>query len=185
MTGKCTALEAANYLIFLMNDSFDDLSNMKLNKLLYYAQGQYLLQKGEVLFDDDIEAWEHGPIIDKVYQKYKNSGDASISDYDTYMARQMPEDCADVLMKVAREYGRYTASALRNKTHVPNGPWDRVYVEGKNHTVIPVSYIKEYFEKNEKEIAEVEIPLSNEDFIGRRDENGYLVLPKEWNDEEI
>lgn len=49
MVNECTAIEVANYRIFLMIDSFDDLSNIKFNKLLYYAQGQCLLKKGGIL----------------------------------------------------------------------------------------------------------------------------------------
>lgn len=61
------------------------------------------------MFDDDIEAWEHGLIVYAVYQKYKLCKNASISEYDIDMVRRMPEGCADILMKVAREYGKYTA----------------------------------------------------------------------------
>lgn len=144
-------------------------------------RGSACLKKGESLFDDDIEAWEHGPIVFVVYQKYKLFEDASIL-YDIDMVIQMPEECADILMKVALEYGKFTASALRNKTHVPNGPWDRVFVKGQYHTVIPLPIIKEFFDKNEQKITDIDIPLSEEDLIRRRDEDGYLVLPKEWDE---
>ena len=77
---RCSAIDAANYLVYLMSGTVDDLSNMKLNKILYFAQGQCLLQTGEVLFNDTIEAWEHGPVVQVVYNEYKKYNDNSIKD---------------------------------------------------------------------------------------------------------
>ena len=182
---RCSAIDAANYLVYLMSGAVDDLSNMKLNKILYFAQGQCLLQTGNVLFDDTIEAWEHGPVVQAVYNKYKIYNDSAITDYDLEQAKKMPEDISELLLKVSREYGRYTASALRNRTHLPNSPWSKVYIDGQHHTTIPVDLIRDYFRKHEKEVRDVQLSFSEEDFIGRRDEDGLLVLPKDWDDEEV
>lgn len=64
------ARTVANYMLYIMGDAFDDLTNMKINKLLYFAQGHYLREYGEPLFDDGIEAWDHGPVIPAVYSAY-------------------------------------------------------------------------------------------------------------------
>ena len=88
-------------------------------------------------------------------------------------------------MDVARKYSRYTANALRNMTHVPNGPWDKSYQEGEYHVEIPVPLIKDYFEKHVQAIDPVELNIDNDSFIGYRDSDGYLVLPKEWDDESV
>lgn len=40
----------ANYMLYIMSDAFDDLTNMKINKLLYFAQGHYLSKYGKALF---------------------------------------------------------------------------------------------------------------------------------------
>jgi uncharacterized phage-associated protein len=50
------------------------LSNLKLQKLLYYAQGHYLATAGQPLFDDRIQAWSHGPVVPTVYHEYKKFG---------------------------------------------------------------------------------------------------------------
>ena len=67
-----TATTAATYLLYIMGEVFDDLTNMKLNKLLYFAQGYYLKKYGRPLFDNAIEAWEHGPVVPEVYSAYKS-----------------------------------------------------------------------------------------------------------------
>ena len=184
-TAKCTALEAANYLIYLTNGIIEDMSNMKLNKMLYYAQGHNLKEYGTPLFDDEIEAWEHGPIIRSVYEKYKANKSEPIVVFDSDMARKMPPEASELLLSVARNYGRYTASALRRMTHVPKSPWDMVYIEGSQHISIPQSLIKEYFDSNEKDLENVNYPIMEDDFVGYRDEDGYLVLPGDWDDETV
>lgn len=180
-----TAYEAANYLVFLAGGICEDLTNMKLNKLLYYAQGHYLKKTGGVLFSDKIEAWEHGPVVFDVYQRYKKYGDSPITVWDDGLLDHVSEDEQDCLMEIAREYSRYTASALRYMTHKQNSPWDKVYECGKQHIEIPISMIKEYFSKEIKDIPPVEIDISDDSFIGYRDKDGYLVLPGDWDDEAV
>ncbi len=178
----CTALEAANYLVYLTQGALDDLSNMKLNKLLYFAQGHCLKQTGDVLFDDTIEAWDHGTIVYDVYKKYQPFGDSPITVCDAEEAKKMPSEAITILIDTVREYGKYTAMALRNMTHVPKSPWDLSYKRGEKRVPIGVDLIKEYFNKHEKPIDDFQIVLDSSDFIGYRDSDGYLVLPKEWDE---
>src|SRR3989442_1092083 len=53
----------ANYFLWLSNESGSFLSNLKLQKVLYYAQGWHLGLERQRLFTDQIEAWVHGPSI--------------------------------------------------------------------------------------------------------------------------
>ena len=67
-----TVFDVADFFIDIANMSEDDqMTNLKLNKLLYYAQGVFLARTGKPLFDDDIEAWDLGPVVSCIYQKYK------------------------------------------------------------------------------------------------------------------
>ena len=178
------AMTAANYMLYIMSDTFDDLTNMKINKLLYFAQGYYLRKYGTPLFADGIEAWEHGPVVPEVYFAYKAYGDQPIKDYNSNIIADVSPEAEEVMYDVAREYGRYTASALRNTTHVVGSPWSKVY--GGSHTcnVIPVSMIQSYFAEL-KELNPATKQFKESDFIGYRDKDGVLVLPKEWDDEEV
>ncbi len=174
--------DVADYLIFLTSDVFDDMSNMKINKLLYYAQGHCLQETGHPLFNEPVEAWDHGPIVNSVFQRYKKYGKTPIKDYDQDAVSRLTDYEKELLMNVAMRYGVYTASALRNMTHKPKTPWDQVYDENSMHTEIPIRIIKEYFEKNVAPVKNAEIQFSDDDFVGRRDEDGILVLPKEWDE---
>ena len=74
-----TAQDVADYFLFLVDDpSGDNLSNLKLQKLVYYAQGFYLAIHDRPLFDDAICAWEHGPVVPSLYRRYKKYGSGGI-----------------------------------------------------------------------------------------------------------
>lgn len=178
------AKTVANYMLYLMGDAFDDLTNMKINKLLYFAQGYFLAKHGKPLFTDTIEAWAHGPVVPAVYASYKEYGDQPIRKYDPESIPDMPNEVDEILYGVARTYGKYTTSALRNITHAIGSPWDQVYQENRAHIEIPTTVIQDYF-AGQNGLAAVEKQFKESDFIGYRDEDGVLVLPKEWDDEEV
>lgn len=178
------ARTVANYMVYIMSDAFDDLTNMKINKLLYFAQGHYIAKYGKPLFDDRIEAWDHGPVVPAVYYAYKSLGDRPIKDYNPDIVDQITPEAEEILYGVARRYGRYTASYLRNMTHAVGAPWAQVYQRGCTNVEIPLSSIRDYF-SDFGDIEPVTKQFKESDFIGYRDEDGLLVLPKEWNDEQI
>ena len=58
------AIDVANELIRVAHENGKSISNMKLQKLLYLAQGIHLaLENGAPLFEDTIEAWKYGPVV--------------------------------------------------------------------------------------------------------------------------
>jgi len=65
------AIQAADYILFCANDAQELITNLKLNKLLYYAQGYHIAIHDDLLFEDEIQAWVHGPVVPNVYHKYK------------------------------------------------------------------------------------------------------------------
>ena len=175
------ATDIANFLVYLMSDSCDDLTNLKLNKILYYAQGHYLKNYGKPLFEDAIEAWPHGPVVHSVYHSYKCFNNQPITEYNEEKVSLIEDKVKSFLVDVARKYGRFTASTLRNMTHKPKSPW----AETQEGEEITVQHIKDYFIKSEEPIVPLVINYTEEDFIGHRDSNGVLVLPGGWNDAEI
>lgn len=63
-----------DYFIYVANDTGSFISNLKLQKLVYYAQAWHLGIYDTPLFDDDFEAWVHGPVIPLLFHKYKEFG---------------------------------------------------------------------------------------------------------------
>ena len=175
------ATDIANFLVYLMTDSCDDLTNLKLNKILYYAQGHYLQKYGKPLFEDAIEAWPYGPVIKSVYSTYKSYSDQPITGYDLTRVALVEDEVKSYLVDIARKYGRFTASALMNMTHKPKSPWAEV----KKGEVITIQSIHDYFLTQEDAIEPIQMNYTETDFVGHRDSDGILVLPEDWHDEEI
>ena len=163
---KTSALDIANYLLFLTSDAVDDVSILTIIKLLYYAQG-HALQEGIDLFDDEVRAGEHGPIVEPVYHKYEKWGSGPIKEWDEEQAKAIPEELQDFLLRVAAVYSRYSASQLRWMTHQPHTPWSNNFVEGGRYRIIPTKEIESYFKHNVSPLSNSEdVELSVEDSPG-------------------
>lgn len=125
--------------------NFEDseyITNLKLQKLLYYAQGCYLAKYDKCLFKDEFVAWEHGPVIKAIYDKYKKNGSAGIQ-YDEDYDDILDENTKEFLRRVYNYFGQYTAWKLRDMTHQER-PWK----ETTRNSIISKELIKEYFKEN-------------------------------------
>ena len=121
---KLTALDVARY--FLANvdeDSGEDMTPLKLQKLLYYSQGFYLaMHDCEPLFSDPIEAWPHGPVVPAVYQAYKDNGRSPIARPAPIDPQDYAPEVRELLDTVCRVYGQFAPWKLRDMTH-QEPPW--------------------------------------------------------------
>lgn len=103
----------------------DLLSNLKLQKLCYYAAGISAAVRQDddrPLFHETIEAWQHGPVIPAEYHRFKEFGSSDLpalanQDFEAIE----PRDRA-ILDDVYNFYGQYSAWKLRNMTH-EELPW--------------------------------------------------------------
>ena len=77
------------------------------------------------------------------------------------------------------EYGKYPASALVDRIRIAGTPWEQMY-HSHPYSEIPQALMKEYFEQAEG-LRTVDMVFEGEEFVGRRDEEGYLVLPVDWD----
>lgn len=140
--------DIAEFFIQIANSREDDLmTNLKLNKLLYYAQGVFLARTGKPLFSNRIEAWKHGPVIPEVYQKYKVCGKNPISPSEKDIDRSKFDDQEwETLLDVMRELGQYTGATLVTLTHQPGTPWSNAV--SCNRSMLSQSDIRDYFQKH-------------------------------------
>lgn len=147
-----SALSVAGFFIELATESDEnDLTNLKLQKLLYFAQGERLSQFGKPLFCDDVEAWKFGPVVRAVYSEYKKCGAFPITVFDysspSGSSDKLPESIKAFLKKrVWDKYGKYSASFLVSRTHKPGGAWRKAYREDRN-VVISLEDLKAAVEK--------------------------------------
>ncbi|MBC5794575.1 MAG: Panacea domain-containing protein [Sphaerospermopsis kisseleviana] len=133
--------DVAKYFLSQADEDAGDLiSNLKLQKLLYYAQGFHLALYNEPLFPEPVEAWIHGPVVPEVYHEYKNFGSSAIPIPEDIDFSIYDEKTVDLLDEVYSVYGQFSAWKLRNMTHNEE-PWKDTDVSD----VITHECLKKYF----------------------------------------
>lgn len=181
----CKAHYVADFFIDVaLHDPEIHMTNMRINKLMYFAQGWSLARYNKPLFKAEIQAWDYGPVVPPIYHRLKTSGRDKIKGVmdEDYADHFTPEE-SQLLMDIQRTYNVYSTNGLVILTHKKGTPWSDAYAKGKG-TAIPLEAMKTYFKK-EKPLSVFHLPkFTAKDFVGYRDkETGYYVLPKELDDE--
>ncbi len=115
--------DVAQYLLAKADEDAGDLiSNLKLQKLVYYAQGFALALFDTALFSETIEAWIHGPVVPALYHEYRGYGGGPIPPPTTLDLSLYGLETRELLDEVYAAYGQFAAWKLRNMTH-EEPPW--------------------------------------------------------------
>ena len=103
----------------------DTISNLKLQKLLYYMQGFHLAFFNAPFFNESIEAWTYGPVVPIVFNEFKKFKKRAINPENYRDELVLTNEEQQMFDMVYGEYNRFSAVALMQMTHT-EGPW-------KNH----------------------------------------------------
>ena len=134
------AMELSTYIVSKCIKEDCPISNLQLQKILYYIQKAFL-NRGDRAFSDNIEAWQFGPVVPNVYDHYCGYG-------------AMPISFSSIKYDVAKEDKQLIDSIVGSKrvlapwdlveeTHKKGGAWDKTYKNGSgSHEVIPTELIK-------------------------------------------
>jgi len=149
--------QIAAYFIKKSQDEKKEITNKKLQKLLYYAQAWSYTLRDQKMFDNVIEAWVHGPAIRVVYRKfsdYKWSDLANKFSITNSNISKITTDEKELLDKIWEVYGKYTATDLEVLTHSEE-PWQKAR-EGlepyqASNNVIKLSCMKSFYGKRQTE----------------------------------
>lgn len=127
----------ANWILDLSDRLSFPITNMALNKLVFFSIEKILVEKGALLTDAKIEAWEHGPVIRELYHNFKAYGEKPIKtraefySVDTgkteISSTSLTKDDAILLEDFLRPLLPLSASRLRNLSHIKDGAWHRVW----------------------------------------------------------
>ena len=142
-----TADNVAKYLIYLASREFvgdnkerEGITNLKLQKMLYFVQAYYLAKLDKPLFSDKIEAWKYGPVIPGVYKKYKSKESNPIINEEDKSS--LSDEDKKVVKKVWDSFGGYSASRLVDIAQA-HTPWKEA--SESSTKIIPHKTIKEYY----------------------------------------
>lgn len=127
-----TVFDVADYFLAKTDpDVGDHMTHLKLQKMVFFAQGAHLAIYGQPLFAEDIVAWEHGPVCPVLYRRYKAYGAEPIEPTKSIqdVARSFTVEQMQLLDDVNETYGCFTASALRRLSH-ETPPWQKAFPDG-------------------------------------------------------
>lgn len=138
--------DIADHLLVASRERGEVLTNLKLQKLLYYAQAWYLAIHDEPLFDEDFKAWVHGPVLVSQYQRFKDYAWRPITEEISEPAVQ--EKVSDHLKEILDVFGSETAIALEAMTHFED-PWrnarGNLAPDQPSSAIIPKEAMKKFY----------------------------------------
>ena len=143
------ALDIANHVLIRCDSKGRKISNLQLQKVLYFVWCDYYKATHSHLFEDNFIAWKLGPVVLDAYRKYCVFGYLDIF----YPDNRFPQDTVDfnvasVIDPFIDAYSSMSAFDLVNKSHESGSPWDTVFDNGRGHNdIIPFSLIESYLSR--------------------------------------
>ena len=146
-----TAINVAENIISIYNSKVDELvknydiipeyiTNLKLQKLLYFVQALCLMIFDKPAFPEKILAWEYGPVVKEVYRKYKTNRKKEIKTETNI--KNISSGLYEIINEVVTCYGSIEANKLIDFTHEEE-PWKNTDINKE----INIEEIKKYFNK--------------------------------------
>jgi len=115
-----TASQVAKYIVNFFQQAGDPVTNLKLQKLLYYVQGWHLGLRGAPAFEDRMEAWVHGPVQPGVYREYNaNRWNPIVTEVQV---PDLPAELIHLIGDVLETYGADSGYELELRSHRET-PW--------------------------------------------------------------
>ena len=125
------AFRVADFFLWNVDHSAgDSITNLKMQKLCYFAQARCLAHHGYPLFSERIEAWAHGPVVPALYFRFRKYKWMGIDPTDAKPIRGLSEVQSEVLAGVWEKFSPKSARELENLTH-SHAPWKDVYGDRK------------------------------------------------------
>lgn len=135
-----TAMEVARYIVKKCIDDACPITNLQLQKILYYVQLDFL-NRGEAAFSDEIEAWQFGPVVPEVYYHYSMYAATPIRREPK--AANISKKDAERIDVIVVDKRKMQPWELVKGTHKKGGAWHQIYRDGEGiRNVIPKELIK-------------------------------------------
>ena len=142
-------LGVCRLIVNYSNEKNYNISNLKLQKLLYFIQAYFLVKRNKPCFNEEIQAWAFGPVVPEAYQEFKQYGGCNIPEIRDGRIGKEIKECKfeksdqDDIERIVDVFSGYSASALVTLSHNQD-PWKNNYEPGANKEIDPKD-IKEYF----------------------------------------
>ena len=141
MGAKYSAADVAAFIVEFSIENTRPVSNLQLQKILFFAQCDYMKSHEKELFNDDFEAWQYGPVVQSVYSAYSIFGGSPISRPAKYRSFNIFLGDSDKVIPLCGAERSSVESTVRRcinmkpwdlvrLSHEKGGAWDSVYNKG-------------------------------------------------------
>lgn len=162
-TATYKVLDVCRHVINYSNECDYGISNLKLQKVLYFIQAYFLIEKKDrtPCFDEKIEAWDFGPVVPEAYYEYKQYGSGDIPTIESFIIFDkgyiwnskkvkfedtlISDTDKSLINKVVDKFADYSATDLVFFLTHRQSPWIDAYTPYRNNE-IAVETLKEYFD---------------------------------------
>lgn len=141
-----TSIDVAKLFLSWANQEGDLITNLKMQKLLYYAQAWHLVHFNKPLFNDSIKAWSFGPVVLESYHSFKKFKHSPIRyEENGKETKVFDKNQLEFLQECYGVFVKFSAHQLVNIVH-NEAPWKDVYEEGRSNE-IGHKAMKDYYTK--------------------------------------
>lgn len=127
----------ANFVLDLAKRDEREVSNLVINKVVFFLHAHYLVHYERPLVSAKIEAWELGPVFRELYKEFKEYDKRPISKRAERLNPEngnreicrdtLPSDECEFLESITKKYIQLSPTALVALSHEKGGPWDQVW----------------------------------------------------------
>ncbi|WP_087064135.1 Panacea domain-containing protein [Intestinibacillus massiliensis] len=136
-----SAVQVAQYIVDRCTKLGMPISNLKLQKILYFAWIDYFKSVHSALFLDNICAWQLGPVVPSVYYEYCSYAGNPIRETHDLTTITLPDQSE--LNNIIDRYIDIPASKLVDISHAIGKPWNIIYQNGAGlRNTIPYGLIQ-------------------------------------------
>lgn len=154
--------DVANFILDRSDARNIPITNLSLQKLIYFIHGWFYSIYDKPLVKNKFEAWQYGPVQRVLYDQFKVFKDRPIvntratyiepeTGQSVYREPVITEGHANVIEQVLDKYAGYTAGELVDESHAEDGPWEYVWKQAEEVVYpgmrIPDSLIQDHFKR--------------------------------------
>lgn len=150
----------ANLILDLAAENGQEVTNLGLQKILFFCHGWTIAKLGEPLIKQDFEAWQYGPVLAHVYREFKSFDRAPITlrarrldpstGHHVVAHSELSSEVVDVVRDAVKFYSKLRPGTLVELSHASDGPWASVWNhDGQTNPGMRIenSAIESYFRK--------------------------------------
>lgn len=147
------AYDLAKYIIKKCEKEGMPISNLQLQKILYFIQYNFLATFGKPAFIDKMEAWQYGPVVPDVYNRFTYMGGNVIVEHfdvnpNVLFKDNVEREIVDMITETCRIVNPWK---LVDIVHEKGSPWDRVFEKNKKNEITVMDIYNDIQERRENE----------------------------------